>query len=34
MKPTNLVSHPVDVKEDIYYVEQLLDRDEIYKKGY
>ena len=34
MKPINLVSHPVDIKEDIYHVEQLLDKDEIYKTGY
>ena len=34
MKPINLVSHPVDIKEDIYYVERLLDKDDIYIKGY
>ena len=34
MKPINLISHPVDIKEDIYRVELLLDKDEIYQKGY
>ena len=34
MKPCELISHPVDVKEDISYVEKLLEKDEIYKKGY
>ena len=34
MKPINLVSHPVDIKDDIFYVEKLLDDDELYKNGY
>ena len=34
MKPINLVSHPVDIKDDIHYVEKLLDNDEIFKNGY
>lgn len=34
MTPCELVSHPVDVEEDIICVEKLLDKDEIYQKGY
>lgn len=34
MTPCELVSHPVDVEEDIIRVEKLLDKDEIYQKGY
>ena len=34
MKPVNFVSHPVDIKEDIYHVEQLIEKDDLYIKGY
>ena len=34
MKECKFVSHPVDVEDDIFHVERLLDKDAVYKKGY
>ena len=34
MSPIHFDSHPVDVKEDINCVESLLDKDELFLKGY
>ena len=34
MSPIQFESHPVDVKEDINCVESLLDKDELFLKGY
>ena len=34
MAKVKIDSHPVDVKEDIYLVESILEKDEIFKNGY
>ena len=34
MAKVNVDSHPVDIKEDISVVESILEKDEIFKKGY